>query len=141
MTICRGAKIKVKNTNKIQKKNETVAYIHISRRHILSQKKTKKIGDWLNSKYPYVCHAELNSICNKNEASLKNCVIYTLLFPCNECTKLIIQSQIKEIKYISNKYKDKKEWVAARKMLDLANIKYEQYIPKQSQIILKFPEC
>ncbi|XP_048088952.1 probable deoxycytidylate deaminase isoform X8 [Alosa alosa] len=48
--------------------------------------------DPLNNKYMYVCHAELNAIMNKNSADVKGCTIYVSLFPCNECTKIIIQS-------------------------------------------------
>jgi dCMP deaminase len=46
--------------------------------------------DPLQTKYPFVCHAEMNAILNKNSADVKGCTIYTALFPCNECTKLII---------------------------------------------------
>nr|XP_023670516.1 deoxycytidylate deaminase isoform X5 [Paramormyrops kingsleyae] len=48
--------------------------------------------DKLNTKYPYVCHAELNAIMNKNSYDVKGCSIYVALFPCNECAKLIIQA-------------------------------------------------
>ena len=51
-------------------------------------------GDYLNTKYPYVCHAEMNAILNST-LSTKNCSIYVTLFPCNECTKFLIQSGIK----------------------------------------------
>uniref|UniRef100_A0A3Q2GVT5 Deoxycytidylate deaminase n=1 Tax=Equus caballus TaxID=9796 RepID=A0A3Q2GVT5_HORSE len=46
----------------------------------------------LDTKYPYVCHAELNAIMNKNSADVKGCTMYVALFPCNECAKLIIQT-------------------------------------------------
>ncbi|XP_067578060.1 deoxycytidylate deaminase isoform X2 [Pseudorca crassidens] len=46
----------------------------------------------LDTKYPYVCHAELNAIMNKNSADVKGCTMYVALFPCNECAKLIIQA-------------------------------------------------
>ncbi|RHY24298.1 hypothetical protein DYB32_008898 [Aphanomyces invadans] len=46
----------------------------------------------LDTKYPYVCHAEMNAILNKNATSVKGCTIYVALFPCNECAKLIIQA-------------------------------------------------
>ncbi|XP_041943386.1 deoxycytidylate deaminase isoform X1 [Alosa sapidissima] len=49
-------------------------------------------ADRLDTKYPYVCHAELNAIMNKNSADVKGCTIYVALFPCNECAKLIIQA-------------------------------------------------
>ena len=49
------------------------------------------------TKYPYVCHAELNAILNAGGNSLKGCRIYVALFPCNECAKAIIQCGIKEV--------------------------------------------
>ncbi|KAL7981889.1 hypothetical protein Chor_000946, partial [Crotalus horridus] len=53
---------------------------------------TRTADNKLNTKYPYVCHAELNAIMNKNSADVKGCSIYVALFPCNECAKLIIQA-------------------------------------------------
>ncbi|XP_072806598.1 deoxycytidylate deaminase isoform X4 [Vicugna pacos] len=49
----------------------------------------------LDTKYPYVCHAELNAIMNKNSADVKGCSMYVALFPCNECAKLIIQAALR----------------------------------------------
>lgn len=54
------------------------------------------------TKYPYVCHAELNAILNfrGNMREFENATIYTLYFPCTECCKAIIQAGIKHIKYL-----------------------------------------
>lgn len=93
----------------------------------------------LETKYPYVCHAELNAILNSNH-DLHGATVYVTLFPCNECTKAIIQSGIKEIIYLSDKYHDKDEEVAARKMLDMAGIKYTQYKGKLPEIAFKNEE-
>jgi dCMP deaminase len=71
-----------------------------------------------------VCHAELNAVLNKNSADVKNCTIYVALFPCNECAKVVIQSGIKEVIYYSDKYHDKPEFVASRRMLDMSGVKY-----------------
>jgi dCMP deaminase len=71
-----------------------------------------------------VCHAELNAVLNKNSADVKNCTIYVALFPCNECAKVVIQSGIKEVVYYSDKYHDKLEFIASRRMMDLAGIIY-----------------
>jgi dCMP deaminase len=60
----------------------------------------------LDTKYPYVCHAELNAIMNKNSADVKGCRLFVALFPCNECAKLIIQSGIREVVYMSDKHRD-----------------------------------
>ena len=64
-------------------------------------------GDFLSTKYPYVCHAELNAVLNSISTDLIGCRIYVGLFPCNECTKVIIQSGIEEIIYLSDKYRDR----------------------------------
>lgn len=61
---------------------------------------------------------------NKNSADVKNCTIYVGLFPCNECAKVIIQSGIKEIVYISDKHAHKVKTVASKRMLDAAGVKY-----------------
>src|SRR6056297_3306318 len=70
---------------------------------------------WLDSKYPYVVHAEPNAILNAT-VSLKNASLYVTLFPCNECAKLIIQSGIKELVFLEDKYHDQESFVASRKM-------------------------
>ena len=82
-------------------------------------------GDFLNTKYAYVVHAEPNAILNCNSQT-KDCTLYVTLFPCNECAKLIIQSGIKEIVYMDDKYKDTPSDKASKKMLDAAGIKYRQ---------------
>ncbi|PRP77376.1 deoxycytidylate deaminase [Planoprotostelium fungivorum] len=63
-------------------------------------------GDPLDTKYPFVCHAEMNAILNRNTGDLRHSRIYVALFPCNECSKLIIQSGIKEVVYYGDKYHD-----------------------------------
>lgn len=80
-----------------------------------------------NTKYPYVCHAELNAILNAGGNSLKGCRIYVALFPCNECAKAIIQCGIKEVIYISDKYADTDLVQASKRMLNCAGIKLTQF--------------
>lgn len=91
---------------------------------------------FLETKYPYVCHAELNAILNSNH-NLKGSTVYVTLFPCNECTKAIIQSGIKKIVYLSDKYHDTDAEVAARKMLDMAGIVYVPYEGRIPEICFK----
>lgn len=94
-------------------------------------------GDFLETKYPYVCHAELNAILNST-LSLKNCTIYVALFPCHECSKAIIQSGIREIVYLENKY-DKTESVkASKRMLDSAGVIYRKLESTRKRINLQF---
>lgn len=87
-------------------------------------------GDFVDTKYPYVCHSELNAILNYTGSTLKQSRIYVTLFPCNECAKAIIQYGIKEVIYMSDKYKDTDSVKVSKKMLDMAGVKYTQYKSK-----------
>ncbi|MDO5555347.1 MAG: dCMP deaminase family protein [Clostridia bacterium] len=84
-------------------------------------------GEFKDTKYPYVCHAELNAILNYTGATLKGSKIYVALFPCNECAKAIIQSGIKEVIYMSDKYKDTDEVKISKKLFDMSKIEYTKY--------------
>ncbi len=94
-------------------------------------------GPFTETKYAYVCHAELNAIMNKITADLAGCTIYVALFPCNECAKLIIQSGITEVVYLSDKYHDEPPWIASRRMLSLAGVRTRQLQPQTSRIQLE----
>lgn len=94
-------------------------------------------GEFLKTKYPYVCHAELNAILNSIQ-SLKDCIIYVALFPCNECSKAIIQSGIKEIVYLSDKHNGTDANKASKKMLETAGIKFRQFTPKLKKLEINF---
>ena len=95
-------------------------------------------GDFLDTKYAYVCHAELNAILNFNGGSLKGARVYVTLFPCNECTKAIIQSGIKEIIYLSDKYAGQEFTQAAKMLFKLSGVNLREYIPTGKEITLKF---
>lgn len=85
-------------------------------------------GSGLESKYFFVCHAELNAILNyRGGGTLKGARCYATLFPCNECAKAIIQSGITEVIYMSDKYRDSESTIASKKMFDLAGVKYRLY--------------
>lgn len=84
-------------------------------------------GNPLETKYFFVCHAELNAILNNDGGSLKGAKLYTTLFPCNECAKAIIQSGIKEVVYLSDKYANTDSVIASKKMFDIVGVKYYQY--------------
>lgn len=86
-------------------------------------------GAFLETKYPFVCHAELNAILNRSTGSLKNARIYVSLFPCNECAKAIIQSGISEVVYLEDKYADTDGVKASKMMFEMAGVKMRQYIP------------
>ena len=86
-----------------------------------------KEGDFLDTKYPYVCHAEMNAILNSIK-NVKGCTLYTTLFPCNECAKMIIQSGIKAVVYMNDKNYEKDSTVASKRLLDWAKIPYRGYL-------------
>ena len=81
-----------------------------------------------DEKFPYVCHAEMNAILNYrgSKKDLESAKIYVDLFPCNECAKIIIQSGIKEVIYLSDKYADSENNIASRKLFDECNVKYNK---------------
>lgn len=93
-------------------------------------------GETLKTKYPFVCHAELNAILNNNGNNLRDARIYTTLFPCNECAKAIIQSGIKSIIYKSDKYSKSDSVIASKYMFDLAGVEYKKYIPSNQTLCI-----
>lgn len=90
-------------------------------------------GNFLNTKYAYVCHAELNAILNSH-SDLRGSKIYVYLFPCNECAKAIIQAGIKEVIYVCDKYKDTDSVIASKKMFDTCGVTYREYKMKGKTI-------
>lgn len=76
------------------------------------------------TKYPYVCHAELNALLNSNGTT--GTIIYTSLFPCNECAKLIIQAGIRDVVYLSDKHRETFSSKASKRMFDLVGVRYRR---------------
>ena len=93
-------------------------------------------GSAYDTKYFYVCHAELNAILNSRDSNLEGCRIYVALFPCNECAKAIIQSGIKEVVYLSDKYADSPGVRASKRMFAAAGVKMTMLKPKRESITL-----
>lgn len=96
----------------------------------------------LGTKYPYVVHAELNAVMNKNAESCRGCVLYSTLFPCNECAKVIIQAGITCVVYASDKHKTRESSVASRRLFQLAKVQLRQYTSSLQalHIPLRYPE-
>ena len=97
-------------------------------------------GNRMDTKYAYVCHAEMNAILNYrgSRKELENAKIYVDLFPCNECAKLIIQSGIKEVIYLCDKYKDTDDVKVSKILMNKCGVKYKQLeINKSIEIVLK----
>ena len=95
-------------------------------------------GDELETKYMYVCHAELNAILNSAHNNLKGARVYVTLFPCNECAKAIIQSGVKEVYYLSDKYADSMSTLASKRMMLSAGVKFTQLKTDLKSITLDF---
>ena len=94
-------------------------------------------GEFLETKYPYVCHAEMNAITNSsNKPELEGATMYVSLFPCNECAKLIVQVGITEVVYLSDKYRDNEVFVASRKIFGMAGVKLRRLEPSTKEIHL-----
>jgi len=107
-------------------------------RHIDDKDLSWNKNDDLDNKFLYVCHAEFNAILNvRNGSSVKDCTIYVTLFPCNECAKAMIQTGIKKVVYLSDKYAEHLDVRASKKLLDLAGIQYEEYKGRYKEFILK----
>lgn len=85
-----------------------------------------KTGNFLDQKYAYVCHAEMNAIMNCTQMP-RNCTLYVTLFPCNECAKLVIQSGIKNIVYLDDKHINKDFTIASKRLLDRAKVSYKKF--------------
>jgi len=96
----------------------------------------ERVGE--DTKYPYVVHAELNAVLNANGRDLRGSKLYVALFPCNECAKAIIQSGVKEVYYLSDKYADSLATMASKRMMDSAGVKYTQLRTNLKSITLDF---
>lgn len=95
-------------------------------------------GDAQDTKYPYVVHAELNAILNARGKSLLGAKIYVALFPCNECAKAIIQSGIREVIYLSDKYADTEGVRASKRMLQSAGVRLRRLVPSRERLVVDF---
>ncbi|KAA8542117.1 hypothetical protein F0562_023269 [Nyssa sinensis] len=104
--------------------------------------KKSKTGDPLETKYPYVCHAEVNAILNTNHASAAGQRLYVTMFPCNECAKIIIQSGVSEVIYFVEKRLNNSDtaYIASHKLLSMARVKVRKHQPQMNQILIKFDE-
>ncbi len=97
-------------------------------------------GEIYDTKYAYVCHAELNAILNNRGGTLDGCRIYVALFPCNECAKAIIQSGIREVVYLSDKYADTPTTRASKRMFEAAGVKLTKMNSIKKNVVIDFDE-
>ena len=99
---------------------------------------------WIQErKQMYVVHAAVNAILNKNSLDLKDCIMYSTRFPCNECAKPIIQSGIQKVYYTSEKhnhYNDNAVTITARRMLNHKGVSYEHYFPPTKSLVINYED-
>ncbi len=95
--------------------------------------------DALETKYPYVCHAEMNAVLN-SISNLEGCSIYVCLFPCNECAKIIIQSGVKEVVYLSDKYADSDSVKASKRMFKESGVRC-RHLKIDKKLVIDFSPC
>ena len=88
------------------------------------------------TKYQFVVHAELNAVLNARGKTLAGAKLYVGLFPCNECAKAIIQSGIREVIFLSNKYEGTPSTEASKRMLIASGVKLTQLKPTKAQLVL-----
>lgn len=96
-------------------------------------------GEWIDTKYPYICHAELMAIvntCDKNK--LYNSTMYVTLFPCNECAKLIVQFGIKNVVWLDDKYHDTPSSTASRRILTNEGVQTKQFQTCKDSLNIRF---
>ena len=95
-------------------------------------------GDEGFTKYPFVVHAELNAILNCRGKNLTGSRIYVALYPCNECAKAIIQSGIKEVVYLSDKYALTPSTLASKRMFASAGVRTRPFRTDKDDVVLSF---
>ena len=95
-------------------------------------------GNFLDTKYPFVVHAEQNAILNARGKSLEDCTLYVNLFPCHDCAKNIIQSGIKKVIYLEDKYKYTDSIKASKMMFEKSGVIYLRLKPTNDSITINF---
>ena len=75
----------------------------------------------MHTKYMYVVHAELNAILNSKH-SVRGGTLYTTRFPCNECTKALIQAGIRKVLFRDMKHIHSDSVLASIRMLAAARV-------------------
>lgn len=96
----------------------------------------KREGDQFKTKYVYSCHSEMNAILNA-PIGVRGMTLYVTLFPCHDCAKAIVQSGIKEIIYLDDKYEGTDSNLMSKKILDTCGILYRKYQVVGNDVTIK----
>ena len=90
------------------------------------------------SKYLYIVHAELNAVLNARLlADATGATLYTTLYPCNECSKAIVQTGISRVVYLN--FVEASYNTASRKILTLGGVVLQQHTQSASTYVLSKP--
>jgi len=65
--------------------------------------------------------------------NVKDCTLYVTRFPCIECAKIIIQSGIKDVVYLTNPKNGKKKDRVTKELFNASGVKF--YVHKQNLVI------
>ena len=91
----------------------------------------RKDNNLLNTKYPYVIHAEMDTITKAIKLGFNefnDAILYVTLYPCNECAKLIVSTGIKQLFYKDNKYEHTDSTKASKRILESAGVIVKQIL-------------
>ena len=69
--------------------------------------------------------------------NIRGATVYCTLFPCNECAKALIQSGVKRVVYLSDKYGDSDSVQASKYMFKLAGVTFDAYDPQARTVTLE----
>ena len=92
--------------------------------------------------FPIVCYAVRSAIFSRTKKDVSNFTLYTTHYPSNFCAQVIIETHIKKVVYISDKFNESKEKVemmeAAKKMFFNHDIEVDQFDgnPEDLNIVL-----
>lgn len=81
--------------------------------------------DWSDGKHKFVIHAELNCILYAHRV-LTGCKIYTTLFPCSQCAKVIVAAGITEVFYKDDTKAGTEDNTVSKEFLNHCGIKLTQ---------------
>jgi dCMP deaminase len=85
-------------------------------------------GEPLDTKYPYVVHAERNAILNFRGSlrEFEGATVFVTHFPCNECAKEIVQAGISEVVYLKDEKNDTLEVKASKRIFLETGVTFRQ---------------
>ena len=80
-----------------------------------------------DNKNSYVVHAELNAVINA-KADLTGWTVYTTMFPCTECTKMLLQTGVSRVVYKDRSSASVEDsWKFSKVLLEEMGISVERF--------------